>query len=103
MKGGKGFLQVTKRHAGVETILYTEPCEHTDMELGAFAQGQNYGFKVSYGNGKWKELIKNVDGRTLSRINAGGFTGTYIGLYASSNGTASNTYVDFDWFMYSGK
>jgi alpha-N-arabinofuranosidase len=47
--------------------------------------------------------LTNVDGRTLSRSNAGGFTGTYIGLYTSSNGTTSNNYADFDWFTYSKK
>jgi alpha-N-arabinofuranosidase len=103
LRNGKGVLKVTKRHAGVDTILLTMPCENTNMELGVFADGQNYGFKVSYGGGKWTSLLKNIDGRTLSRTNAGGFTGTYIGLYASSNGKASDSFADFDWFTYSKK
>jgi alpha-N-arabinofuranosidase len=103
IRNGKGMLVITKRHGGVETILLNEPCENKSIELGVFADGQNYGFKVSLGKNKWKTLLSNIDGRTLSRNNAGGFTGTYIGLYASSNSIASNNYADFDWFTYSNK
>ncbi len=102
-KDGNGVLMITKRHAGVETNLLTVPCDNTNMELGIFADGQNYGFRVSYGGGRWKTLLNNVDGRTLSRTNAGGFTGTYIGLYSSSNGLESDNFADFDWFSYSKK
>jgi alpha-N-arabinofuranosidase len=101
-KDGVWQLVVTKRHAGKETILATAPCNQKSIELGVFANGQAYGFKVKEPNGSWKTIISNVDGRTLSRINAGGFTGTYIGMYASSNGTVSSNYADFDWFRYSG-
>lgn len=45
-------------------------------------------------------LCGNQDIRILSMEIAGGFTGTYIGLYASSNGEDSNSYADFDWFEY---
>jgi alpha-N-arabinofuranosidase len=43
-----------------------------------------------------------VDGRILSTPVAGGFTGTYIGLYASANGHTSTNTADFDWFEYRG-
>ena len=39
----------------------------------------------------------------LSLPLAGGFTGAYLGMYASSNGTPSNNTADFDWFEYLGK
>lgn len=29
-----------------------------------------------------------------------GFTGTYIGMYATSNHNASSNYADFDWVLY---
>jgi xylan 1,4-beta-xylosidase len=103
INNGKGQLVITKRHAGVETILRSVPCENTNLTLGVFANGQQYGFKMADGKGKWKILLDHVDGRTLSRINAGGFTGTYIGMYGSSNGQATTNYIDFDWFTYSKK
>ena len=103
IKAGKGPLIITKRHAGKETTLFMMPCEDKKLVLGVFANGQQYGFKIGDGAGHWKILLNKVDGRTLSRTNTGGFTGTYIGLYASSNGKPSNNYVDFDWFTYSKK
>jgi alpha-N-arabinofuranosidase len=102
-KDGVGQLVVIKRHAGKETILASSPCNQKSIELGVFAIGQAYGFKFKQANGTWKTIISNVDGRTLSRINAGGFTGTYIGMYASSNGTVSSNYADFEWFRYMNK
>jgi xylan 1,4-beta-xylosidase len=103
IKNGKGQLIITKRHAGIETILLTIPCEKTNLQLGVFANGQQYGFKMADEKGHWHTLLENVDGRTLSRTNAGGFTGTYISLYASSNGMPSKNFVDFDWFNYTQK
>jgi alpha-N-arabinofuranosidase len=100
---GAGQIVVTKRHAGVETILANVPVANAEVELTVFANGQSYGFRVKDGAGVVKTILSNVDGRTLSRINAGGFTGTYIGMYASSNGMASSNYADFDWFKYSKK
>ncbi|MFV2172230.1 hypothetical protein ACFHW2_12410 [Actinomadura sp. LOL_016] len=41
-----------------------------------------------------------VDGDMLSSQVAGGFTGVYIGLYATANGRASRNHADFDWFEY---
>ena len=53
--------------------------------------------------GEWKPICEHVDGRTLSRTNAGGFVGTYVGMYASSNETSSKDVADFDWFGYTGE
>ena len=36
-----------------------------------------------------------------SNIN-GGFTGAYVGMYASGNAEACEGYADFDWFLYKG-
>lgn len=103
MRNGVGQIIVTKRHAGIETILAKVPSSNPELALTVFANGQSYGFRVKEGANAVKTILANVDGRTLSRINAGGFTGTYIGMYASSNGLASSNYADFDWFSYSKK
>jgi xylan 1,4-beta-xylosidase len=47
-------------------------------------------------------VAQAVDGRILSTPVAGGFVGTYIGMYASSNGQPSQNVADFDWFEYLG-
>ncbi len=38
----------------------------------------------------------------MSSPAAGGFTGAYIGMYASANGRPSDNVADFDWFEYAG-
>ena len=73
------------------------------LYLKVEAIGQDYNFYVASVAGEWTVLREHVDGRTLSRTNAGGFVGTYIGLYASSNGKASKNVADFDWFEYKGE
>jgi len=40
------------------------------------------------------------DARILSSEIAEGFTGSYVGLYASSQGVESSAYADYDWFAY---
>ena len=40
--------------------------------------------------------------RFLSSEVAGGFVGTYVGLYATGNGAPSATPAAFDWFDYEG-
>jgi alpha-N-arabinofuranosidase len=60
----------------------------------------NYRFLVSQGNDTPKELIK-VMARYLSSETVGGFTGVYVGLYATGNGILCSKSADFDWFEYS--
>ncbi len=93
------YVQLTRRHAGKEDLIAKRPVFKDEMVLGVKAIGQNYSFYYIQ-NKETVFLTKDIDGRTLSRTNAGGFTGTYIGLYASSNGIPSKNKAYFDWFNY---
>lgn len=53
--------------------------------------------RLTKGHGRVEE---KVDGRTLSPANAGGFVGTSIGMYATSNGKPGDSVADVDWFKY---
>ncbi len=97
---GMHVVRLTRRHAGKEDILAERSVETPRVFLKASAVGQCYSFFFGTKEGVWKELKTDVDGRTLSRTNAGGFVGTYIALYASSNGEKSSNVADFDWFEY---
>ena len=61
--------------------------------------GTDYTFNYSEDGKKWKTLAEKESGRFLG-VNSGRFTGTFIGMYASSNGVTSSNHVDFDWFEY---
>jgi len=101
--GKENVVRLTKRHGGKEELLGEVPAANKRLYLKVEAIGQDYNFYIASVAGEWKALREHVDGRTLSRTNAGGFVGTYIGMYASSNGQASKNVADFDWFEYKGE
>ncbi|MDU7147798.1 MAG: glycoside hydrolase family 43 protein [Clostridium sp.] len=85
----------------IENIIVTEIFDSNTIYLKITALGQNYNFYYGDSIDNMKLLIDNVDGRILSSDMASGFVGTYIGMFASSNGHSSNNIADFDWFDYS--
>jgi len=66
------------------------------------ASGSEYSFFYSVIEDEWKAIAKGVEGKYLSTDVAGGFVGTILGMYASSNKNPSENYADFDWFEYRG-
>lgn len=64
-------------------------------------EGVRSAFKFSFGQGDsaYKQ-IQEVSARYLSSETIGGFTGTYVGLYATGSGRPSTTNADYDWFEY---
>ncbi|AHM63132.1 Alpha-N-arabinofuranosidase [Flammeovirgaceae bacterium 311] len=62
----------------------------------------NYNFYYTTKQGDWKLLKSGVDGTFLSTRVSGGFVGTTMGPYATSQGKQSASKASFDWFEYSG-
>lgn len=48
------------------------------------ARGAEYDFSYGLEEGSWNSLVEGADGTVLSTTRTGGFTGTVIGMYASS-------------------
>jgi len=96
----KTVVRLIKRAYGNDETLVTQPVSSGRHVLKVSANGQNYNFYFS-ANGQWHPLAENIDGRILSTPVAGGFVGTYIGMYASSNGQPGANHADFAWFEYS--
>ena len=44
------------------------------------------------------EVLGMASTRDVSNEVVGGFTGVFIGMYASGNGQANTNPADFDWF-----
>ena len=61
-----------------------------------------YYFSFSKDNINFQPLGK-ADTNLISTETAGGFTGIYLGLFASGNGQMNKTLAEFDWFDYSAK
>lgn len=89
---------VTRVQGGDETVAAVGLPDGI-VRLGVAATGQRYALRYATGDGEWRELAA-IDGRFLSTEIAGGFTGTFVGPYASANGHASGSVADFDWFEY---
>jgi alpha-N-arabinofuranosidase len=95
---GTTIVKLVRREDGLDEILSQSEVQGKRIQFKVEAFGQAYRFYITDQPGDWRSLGNPVDGRLLSTPVAGGFTGAYLGMYASSNGTPSINYADFDWF-----
>jgi alpha-N-arabinofuranosidase len=121
-EGGK-VIRLTERRAGAETVRAELPAREGPVRIGVQARGQEYTlYCVQPPDGR-REL-GTVEGRFLSSQAAGGFTGVFLGPYATGPGTDAEDaagdsgdsteggpppaadlqrpyrHADFDWFRY---
>jgi alpha-N-arabinofuranosidase len=96
----RAVIRLLKRVAGEDQTWSIQEVETKRMFLKIEVYGQSYNFYYALEPEEWHVLYENVDGRILSTEVAGGFTGSYIGMYASSNGRESQNVADFDYFEY---
>jgi alpha-N-arabinofuranosidase len=99
---GKKMLLLTYN---VGRIHHTEkelPLGHGPVQLRIRGTQEYYTFEYSQTNGHFQK-IGEVDTRFLSSETVGGFTGVFIGVYATGNGQKSESPADFDWFGYEPK
>jgi alpha-N-arabinofuranosidase len=52
------------------------------VDLKVTSDGDSFGFWFAPNGKNWTKVIDGVDAQFLTTLNAGGFTGTLIGLYA---------------------
>jgi alpha-N-arabinofuranosidase len=93
-----GNLQVFARShiKDQDKPLASVPVKSGSLQLEIAASPQTYRFSYSLDGQNWIKLAE-APAADLSRENAGGFTGTVVGLYASSaQGTGDA--ADFAWF-----
>lgn len=67
--------------------LAQAPLEEDEVmvDLKIVSRGTHYDCYYACGEGPWTVLCKNIDASYLSTATAGGFTGTTVGMYATSN------------------
>jgi alpha-N-arabinofuranosidase len=81
-------------HETGEAVLRPGP-----VKLVIKGERADFIFLYSQGNDEPKELTK-VMARYLSSETIGGFTGVFVGLYATGNGKSCTANADYDWFEY---
>jgi len=85
-KKGKDYYMVLERtEKGASKIVASEKINPGKLfKLKVAAQGDDYMFSYTIDNNTYKNLGGTVSGDILSTDVAGGFTGSLIGLYATS-------------------
>jgi alpha-N-arabinofuranosidase len=97
----EGQLQViVRRRIGDLSALVARTMVSTDtIELAIQADANAYTFSYALPDQDMHVLATGL-ARYLSSEVAGGFTGVYLGMYATSNGQDRATPADFAWFDY---
>ncbi|OYX84124.1 MAG: glycoside hydrolase 43 family protein [Flavobacteriales bacterium 32-34-25] len=99
-KIGKERELVLEYHIGtIKAIEKRIPLNKGTVKLSISGTPEFYEFGFSQENKSITTLGK-VETKYLSTETAGGFTGAYIGLYATGNNAKSKTTADFDNFIY---
>jgi len=98
-QGDERRVRVRRRIGSLVGIVADVPAPAGNLVLSISADSSAYAFAVEDGAGNRQQL---AEGETcyLSTEVAGGFTGVYIGMYATGNGTRAGAAADFDWFQY---
>jgi xylan 1,4-beta-xylosidase len=86
--GGKAVEPVRYEDAPAGDVILTVSAKPLEYEF--FYQSPD-GSPISFGTAKTQDL---------SSEKIGGFTGAFIGMYATGNGQSSTVPADFDWFEY---
>lgn len=81
-------------HESDEIVLKPGP-----VKLAIKGVRSDFIFLCSQGNDPFTEIQK-VNSKFLSSETIGGFTGVFVGLYATGNGKPSGVSADYDWFEY---
>lgn len=104
MEHGRRWLRLWRTENAVRKCVKSVEIQESDR-IYLSVQGHTTGYSFYYGYREQELLLleENVDASLLSSVVNNGFTGTYIGMYATSNHTESSNYADFDWFDYQGE
>jgi alpha-N-arabinofuranosidase len=99
---GQTVLRLVQRSSEkpLDDIIGQSTVKPGMIHLKIATNGVFYTFSYSSNGKDWNVLKEKTDGSFLGMAGAGRFTGTFIGIYASSNGAASDNHADFDWFDY---
>jgi len=97
MRDGKRVVLLRKYLKNKEVSLNYKEIPKGDLILRISSTDLEYQFWVQK-KGKKDLMVDTATTKDLSNEVIGGFTGTFIGMYASGNGSANTTPADFDWF-----
>jgi len=98
----KNHLVLIKTGEGKKEELARIPYDQNEVVLYAEADGLDIQFKYGPNMEDLKSIGSMQNMNVVSDELAGGFNGSYVGMYATSNGIKSKALANFDWFEYKG-
>lgn len=98
-ENGQRYLQVKLQFGSVTYESEKVVLQPGAVNLRVKGDKMSYYFQYSQNGEDYREIEK-ADSRYLSTETVGGFTGVYVGLYATGNGKTAVESADFDWFEY---
>lgn len=100
-RGRQTVLQLIEVRNSAVRILKESPvsAEHA-IYLTVRANRTHYDFYYGTAPNQYLPFFLGADASLLSSTVNEGFTGTYIGLYATSHHTECSSFADFHWFSY---
>jgi alpha-N-arabinofuranosidase len=104
-RGNAQVLRVVRHDAGKEQVLAEAAAPPGPLYLKLEARREiDYAVAFATSPERWTPLGGRIDARLLAHDKAPGgqFTGSYVGVYASSHGRPSGNTADFDYLEYKG-
>lgn len=96
---GVRSIIVRRTIGSLSAIVARKPVSADPLEIGIQATRNIYKFTFQEKNAV-SETLATGETRYLSTEVAGGFTGVFLGMYATGNGQETITPAYFDWFEY---
>ena len=100
--GGKRYILVKLQFGRTRYISERIELKPGPVKLKITGERSTFTLSFAQGNDDFRDM-ETVDAKFLSSETVGGFTGVYVGLYATGNGKASQATATFDWFEYTGE
>jgi xylan 1,4-beta-xylosidase len=99
MLEGRRQVIVRRRIGSLWKIEHAVDYSDSSIVLGIEAEEKQYTFTYAAPGGS-THVLGTGECSMLAKEVAGGFTGVYVGLYATGHGTAASSPAYFDWFNY---
>lgn len=97
----KNVLSLKETRKGITSLLKKmEVPSVKKLYLTIACDGLSYQFYYGDKEHTYHTFMEGVDATLLSSVTNEGFTGAYMGMYASSNHTKSDNFADYDWAIY---
>jgi len=98
---GQRHVAFKRRIGSMANVEAMRPLPPGPVQLRISAMPNSYAFSCAVPGGEF-EVLGEGEARYLSSEVAGGFTGVYVGMYATGNGKRCQAPAQFDWFDYEG-